>query len=298
MADNVYPHCWKSGTAPVAVIMISLNEGHNMEAVLQNLSGWAQEVFLVDSYSQDDTVDIALRHGVHVVQRKFGGFGDQWNFAMRELPVTAPWTMKLDPDERLSDELKANLLLAMQAGNCDGVSMMRRLWFMDRPLSVQQWLIRVWRTGQCRFTDVSVNEHPLVTGHVAHVGGDLVHHDSPDLDHWLEKQNRYTTAEAVIAYSGAALADTPRLLGSSLQRRMWLKKNFYRVPGRYWALFLYHWLVQGAWRAGWVGFTWARLRVLVMRLIEYKRHEIELTKRIPIKRYYGPGQPDSRVQQY
>lgn len=39
--------------------MISLNEGHNMEAVCQNLTGWAQEVFLVDSYSQDDTVDIA-----------------------------------------------------------------------------------------------------------------------------------------------------------------------------------------------------------------------------------------------
>lgn len=62
------PNPWVRGTAPVAVVMISLNEGHNMEAVLQNLAGWAQEVFLVDSYSQDDTVDIALRH---VVQRRF-----------------------------------------------------------------------------------------------------------------------------------------------------------------------------------------------------------------------------------
>ena len=100
---------WQAGVAPVAVVMISLNEGHNLEAVLQNLAGWAQEVFLVDSYSQDDTVDIALRHGVQVVQRRFRGFGDQWNFALRELPITAPWTMKLDPDERLSDELKARI---------------------------------------------------------------------------------------------------------------------------------------------------------------------------------------------
>ena len=100
---------WQPGVAPVAVVMISLNEAHNMEAVLENLKGWAQEVFLVDSYSQDETVDIALRYGVHVVQRSFRGFGDQWNFALRELPITAPWTMKLDPDERLSDELKANI---------------------------------------------------------------------------------------------------------------------------------------------------------------------------------------------
>lgn len=66
---------WQSGSAPVAVVMISLNEGHNMEAVCRNLAGWAQEVFLVDSYSQDDTVNIALRHGIHVVQRRFRGSG-------------------------------------------------------------------------------------------------------------------------------------------------------------------------------------------------------------------------------
>ena len=289
---------WQAGTAPVAVVMISLNEGHNLEAVLQNLAGWAQQVFLVDSYSQDDTVGIALRHGVQVVQRQFDGFGSQWNFALRELPITAPWTMKLDPDERLSDALKADLLTVMQKDDCEGVDMVRRLWFMGRPLPVRQSLVRLWRTGRCTFTDVSVNEHPIVQGRIAHVANEMAHHDSPDLDHWLEKQNRYTTAEAVNSFKKAEVSDTPRLLGSALQRRMWLKVNFHRVPGRYLALFLYYLLVQGAWRAGWVGITWCRLRVLVMRLIEYKRIEMELTGRLPAKRFYGPGTPDPRVKQF
>jgi hypothetical protein len=289
---------WGAGTAPVAVVMISLNEGHNMDAVLQNLAGWAQQVFLVDSYSQDDTVDIALRHGVHVVQRKFGGFGDQWNFALRGLPITAAWTMKLDPDERLSDELKADLLAVMQNGDFEGVSMLRRLWFMERPLPVRQTLVRLWRTGSCRFTDVTVNEHPIVQGRITHVTSEIAHHDSPDLDHWLEKQNRYTTAEAVSAYTHAEVSDTPRLFGTPMQRRMWLKVNFHRFPGRYWVLFLYHWLMQGAWRAGQVGLTWCLLRVLVMRLIDYKRLEMELTGHLPVARYYGPGKPDARVKQY
>jgi hypothetical protein len=278
--------------------MISLNEGHNMEAVCQNLAGWAEEVFLVDSYSQDDTADIALRHGVHMVQRPFHGFGDQWNFALRELPVTAPWTMKLDPDERLSDELKLNLLNAMKESAHEGLSLNRRLWFMARPLPVLQSLVRVWRTGRCRFTDVAVNEHPIVEGRIVHVAGEMAHHDSPDLDHWLEKQNRYTTAEAVSAYSQSPLSDTPRLMGTAFQRRMWLKKNFNRLPFRYFLLFLYHWLWQGAWCAGWVGYAWSRLRADVMRLIEYKRREMELTGRLPVKRVYGPGQPDARVRQY
>ena len=289
---------WQPGKAPVAVVLISLNEGHNMKEVFQNLAGWAQEIFLVDSYSRDETVDIALHYGAHVVQRGFRGFGDQWNFALRELPITAPWTMKLDPDERLSDELKENLLAGMQRRDCEGLSVMRRLWFMGRPLQVRQTLLRLWRTGRCRFTDVAVNEHPLVNGPKILVPGDLAHHDSPDLDHWLEKQNRYSTAEAITAYQHAPLADTPRLFGTGFQRRMWIKRNYRHVPFCYALLFLYYYFCQGAWRSGWVGYVWARLRADVLRLREYKRREMELTGRLPRIRFYGPGTPDARVRQY
>ena len=294
----VEPRQWLPGSAPVAVVMISLNEGHNMEDALVNLRGWAQEVFLVDSFSKDETVDIALRHGVHVVQRRFRDFGDQWNFALSELPITAPWTMKLDPDENLSDELKDNLRKAMQADKCDGMTMDRRLWFMGRPLPVRQTILRVWRTGRCRFTDVAVNEHPLVDGRIVKVAGEMPHHDSPDLDHWLEKQNRYTTAEALIVHQKSPLAARPKLFGTTLQRRMWFKANFHKWPGRYSLLFLYYLIFEGTWRAGWVGFAWARLRADVMRFRDYKFREMSITGRIPTRRQYGAGTPDPRVRQY
>ncbi|RYZ33892.1 MAG: glycosyltransferase [Sphingobacteriales bacterium] len=119
-----------------------------MDAVLQNLAGWAQEVFLVDSCSADDTVGIALRHGVHVVQRRFRGFGDQWNFALGELPITAPWTMKLDPDERLTYELKTSIKSLIAAGRTDAIIVQRRLWFMGAVLPISQPILRVWRTGK------------------------------------------------------------------------------------------------------------------------------------------------------
>jgi glycosyltransferase involved in cell wall biosynthesis len=289
---------WEPGIAPVAVIMISLNEDHNLQAVLSNLRGWAQEVFLVDSFSKDTTVNVALQHGVHVVQRQFRGFGDQWNFAISKLPIAAPWTMKLDPDERLDNVAKARLIEVMQRGNCDGISMTRRLWFMGRPLPARHKLIRLWRTGNCRFTDVIVNEHPIIKGRVTHVDAEIAHHDSPDLDHWLEKQNRYTTAEAVMLYQGSALADKPRLLGNPLQRRMWLKAQYHHLPFRHVMFFAYCYAVTGAWRSGWVGYAWARLRADVMRLIDYKKREIELTGRLPQRRPYGAGAPDPRVPQY
>jgi glycosyltransferase involved in cell wall biosynthesis len=295
-STNAQP--WSPGRTPVAVVMITLNEGHNMEAVLENLAGWAQQVFVVDSFSKDGTVDIALRHGVHVVQRRFRGFGDQWNFALTDLPITAPWTMKLDPDERLSDSLKANLDAAIRRGDAAGLTLNRRLWFMGQRLPMEQTILRLWPTGTCKFTDVSVNEYPVVQGPVTHVSGEMMHLDSPDMEHWIDKQNRYTTAEAWVRYAGLAFADTPRFFGTPLQRQMWLKKNFFRLPLRYCLLFLYYWLVKGTWRAGYAGRAWARSRADVMRSIEYKFMEMRLTGRGPARRPQGAGEPDARVPQY
>lgn len=285
-------------TVPISVVMISLNEAHNMEDVLLNLQGWAQQVFLVDSYSSDATVDIALKHGVHVVQRRFNGFGEQWNFALANLPISTPWTMKLDPDERLSDALKEQIRTAIADDNADAISFDRRLWFMTRPLPVRQSVLRVWRSGRCSFTDARVNEQPIVEGRILHVKGDLEHHDSPDLEHWLDKQNRYTSAEAVSTHERRRTAVDARLFGNALQRRMWIKKHYMKFPLRYFALFLYHYLVLGAWRAGWVGYAWSRMRCDVYRLWEYKLREIRISGRLPMRRPGAQGTPDARVRQF
>lgn len=281
---------------PVAVVMITLNEGHNLNDVLENLRGWAQEVFVVDSYSADNTVDIALRHGAHVIQRPFKGFGDQWNYALG-LPISAPWTMKLDPDERLTDELKCSISAALAENSAEGLIVQRRLWFMGKVLPVCQPILRLWRTGRCRFTDVAVNEHPIVEGRLVEVDGYLEHRDSPDLHHWLTKQNRYTTEEAISQFQGRALAATPKINGSALERRMWLKKHFWRFPGRFFFLFSYHYLSLGAWRAGRVGWMWAHLRTEVYRLWEYKRYELDILKHLPGRIPTHRGNPDPRVTQ-
>jgi len=278
--------------------MITLNEAHNLEAALDNIQGWAEQVFIVDSYSSDRTVDIALRRGVHVVQRAFLGFGDQWNFAVQKLPITSVWTMKLDPDERLSDEVIVSIGNALEVEEADAFTVTRRLWFMGRPLPICQSLIRIWRTGACKFTDVLVNEHPVVDGKVEALTGYLEHHDSPDLQHWYHKQNKYTSAEAITSYRGLELAAEPRIFGTSIERRMWLKKNFFRMPFRYSALFIYNYFIKGTWRVGRVGYIWSKLRVEVYRAREYKLFEMRSTGREPQELSRGAGEPDLRVRQY
>ncbi len=262
----------------LAIVMISLNEAHNMEAVLENISDIADEVFLLDSYSKDQTVEIALKHGVKVYQRKFVGFGDQWDYAVNQLPITSEWTMKLDPDERFTDTLKANLLKALDEKKDGTLSVTRRLWFLGKPMPVKQKILRVWRTGMCSFGDVLINEHPIADGENSLLEGDLEHHDSPSLDHWIAKQNKYSTAEAKIIHENLNLSTEPNLFGSGLERRMFLKKIYRHIPGRHLLMFMYCFVIMGAWKAGKTGFHWAMLRVWLFRVIEIKLDHMRRSK--------------------
>jgi len=293
---NTIINKWTPGNVDISVILITLNEGHNLEKVLHNLNGWAKEVYILDSFSIDNTVDIALDYGVKIFQRKFDGFGNQWNAALNFLPIRTKWVMKLDPDELLSINLKSSIEKALLAGNFSGIIIKRRLWFLNKPLPVIQKILRIWRNNTCRFTDVSVNEHPIVEGKIIKINGYLEHFDSPSLDHWITKQNEYTTKEAENQFLKFNQGFTPRIFGNNNQRMAWLKKNFWKFPFRYQILFLYHYFYLGSFMAGKVGLIWSHLRVEVYRSWEYKFLEMRLKNNIYEKYPKSPGKPDSRVK--
>ncbi len=281
---------------PVTVIMLSLNEEYNLPDAIENVKDWAEEIFIFDSCSTDRTVDIALDLGVKIVQRPFTNFGDQWNVALEKLPVKTTWTFKLDPDERLTPELKEEIRSLLQGETKhSGYSMDRRLWFMGKPLHVMSPVLRLWRTGKCRFSDVIVNEHPLIDGPIGKLRGVMEHHDSPDLHHWMDKQNRYTTMLAIQKARGGKLSAEPRLFGTSLERRMFFIRLFFRLPFRYQLQMIHELFGRGAWRDGRVGWDWARLRVESRRLRELKVKEIEMTGRIPELPKAPHGNYDPRI---
>jgi len=282
---------------PITVLCITLNEAHNLNDFFDNVCNWAQRVVVLDSFSADKTVDICLKRNVEVYQRKFTGFGDQWNFIVEHFSDETPWIIKLDPDERLTDQLKLQIEKNISKNEFDAFELRRRLFFMGSELPIEQNILRIWKSGYCRFSDVLVNEYPIVDGKCKLLDGTLRHVDSPNLDHWLSKQNRYTTAEAITKKQGLPLSEAPLFWGTPLQRRMWLKKYFYKVPGRYLIMYLYLVMSYRLWRCGKVGFIWAFCRVLVLRLVDYKHFEMGI-KPYTHTNTYSIGYPDRRVKQF
>ena len=265
---------FKKGKTSIAVVMITLNEGHNLIDAINQLNNWASEVFVLDSFSTDNTIDILKKYHITYKQRRFTNFGDQWNYALKCFDIKSQFTMKLDPDERLTKELKNLITENLKKENYDGYSFDRILHFMEKELPISQEVIRIWRTGKAKFTDVLVNETPIIKGNVFKLSGKLLHMDSPNLDHWYAKQNLYTSSEALAKFQNKDLPFKPMLFGNNDNRKMWIKKNFSNIPFRFILLFLYYYLLKGLFTAGKEGFIWSHLRSEVMRMREYKFFEL------------------------
>ena len=94
---------------PVAVIIITYNEEINLPFALKSVCNWASQVFVVDSFSTDKTVEISTKLGAEVYKHTFEGYTEQRNWALKNLPIKTEWVLFLDADEYLSEPLKEEI---------------------------------------------------------------------------------------------------------------------------------------------------------------------------------------------
>ena len=261
----------------LSVIFITKNEEFHIGNAIDNVKDIAEEIFVVDSGSTDKTVEIAESKGANVLFHAFEGFGKQWNWALDNCPVKTAWTMKMDPDERVSDELKMEIRKVIgDAKPLDAYQFSLLVHFMGRPVKTRShYFTRLWKTGCGRFSDVRVNEHFLIKGQMGRLKGKLLHLDSRNLAHWLMKQNMYSTQAAIARSKSDAFSTKGKIFGNALERRILLMQVFDHTPFRYFLIFWFYFLFTGAWRSGIDGWRWAQMRVFVHRLFEYKRVELK-----------------------
>src|ERR1700691_5590689 len=123
-----------AGKLPVSVIIPVRNEAKNLPRCLQALRD-VGEVFVIDSQSADDTVEIARSYGAQVVQFHYqGGWPKKRQWAMNTLPFAYEWILLVDADEVLTPELANEIRLAMQNPAVDGYYVRLRIWFLGRML--------------------------------------------------------------------------------------------------------------------------------------------------------------------
>src|SRR5919202_6910494 len=115
--------------APLSVLVPTLDEELNLPACLDSVA-WADEVFVVDSFSSDGTLEIARQCGANVVQRTFESYSRQKNWALETLPFRNEWVLILDADERVTPELRNEIGAVVADPSADGYYVNRKFIFL------------------------------------------------------------------------------------------------------------------------------------------------------------------------
>lgn len=182
----------------LSLVLITKNAALQLDACLESARGLVDEIVVVDSGSEDDTLAIAARHGARVVTQTFLGFGPQKRFAVED--ARHDWVLCLDADERLTPELAHAIRAALANPLHPAYRFARRNRFFGRYLrhgeAYPDWCVRLFDRRRAQWSEDTVHEKVVVDGTVGTLDGDLLHDSAENLADYLNKQNRYTDMQA------------------------------------------------------------------------------------------------------
>lgn len=275
-----------SPRVPVSVLIPIKNEAANLPRCLACVS-WADEIVVVDSQSDDGSIEIAEKHGARVMQFEFNGiWPKKKNWALENVPFRNDWVLILDADEVLPPGAEEEFASAIaQAGPIAGYWINRRFMFMGRWLQhayYPNWNLRLFRHSLGRYEkltdaptesgDNEVHEHVIVRGPTARLRCQLDHYAFPSVEVFIEKHNRYSNWEARVAVENYLAASSGKL--EVVDRRRRLKLLSHRLPFRPLLRFLYIYIWQKGFLDGREGYYFARLHATYEFLCVAKTYQL------------------------
>ena len=181
----------------LSVILITLNEADNIRDCLDSVA-WADEIIVLDSGSQDNTVELCRQYTDHIYQTDWPGFGPQKNRALDK--ATGDWVLSIDADERVTEALRIEIQQAITTTEYPAYRLPRRSNYCGRFMQHGGWwpdpVIRLFRRGAGRFNNVLVHERLEINDPIGDLKNPLLHYTFRSLDDVVDTMNRYSSAGA------------------------------------------------------------------------------------------------------
>jgi hypothetical protein len=193
----------------------------------------------------DGTVRCAERYGAHVLFHPFENHPKQWDYALKAFKITTPWTIGLDADQIVSEELYKKLLNFSSSSispEVNSIYFNRKNYFKGRWIKhggyFPKYLLKMFRTG-IGYSDLNENmDHRFIVPGKTLIWNDgyLVEDNTKEnrISFWIEKHNRYSEQIAVeelerqLHIRQQTLA--PKIFGSPDEKIAYLKSYWWRMP--------------------------------------------------------------------
>lgn len=276
----------------LSVIILTYNEEIHIRRCLENIIPIAKEIFIIDSFSTDRTLDIVKEYEkVKILQHQWpGNQASQFNWALKHLTIHTQWVLRLDADEYLLPDLIAELCekLPLLPMDVNGLIFNRRHIFMDKWMKRGIYpvkLLRIFRYGKGMCEQRLMDEHiQLTEGRTVEFEHDFCYHNLNNLSWFCHKHVNYAIREAVdlldieLDLTGVAESDENKQISKQAQKKRMKKHQYVKQPlfWRAFAYFCYRYFLKGACLDGKVGFIWTFLQGWWYRtLVDAKVFEIK-----------------------
>jgi glycosyltransferase involved in cell wall biosynthesis len=236
----------------ITPLILTYNEAPNIGRILERLT-WARDIVIVDSFSDDDTVEIASSFPqVRVFQRAFDSHRNQWEFGLRETGIETPWVLALDADYVVTNEALAELKELRPDAETTGYRARFTYCINGKRLhsGIYPPVTVLYRREAAAYVQDGHTQRLVVDGPVEELRATLLHDDRKPLRRWLNSQARYADLEAA-----KLMTTSPEALNFKDRLRLWLVV----APA---ATLFYCLFVRLGIFDGWAGFYYAFQRSL------------------------------------
>jgi glycosyltransferase involved in cell wall biosynthesis len=270
---------------PITVIILTYNEEKNIEECLKSIHGFFEEIFIVDSFSTDKTIEIAKKYTDKIYQHEFENYSSQRNWALNNLPIRTEWVLNLDADHRVTKELIDELKEIFSKGlekNFNGFLISRKTIFMGKWIKygghypVYHAILFRKNSGRCekRLYD----QHFVVNGKLRKLKGDVIDIVADSIDKFISKHIKWAYLEAKEQMIKREKDIKPSLFGNPIQKRRFFREIYNKFPLfiRPFLYFIYRYFLRFGFLDGIEGLIFHFLHALWYRfIVDVKIYELK-----------------------
>jgi hypothetical protein len=187
------------------VIILTYNEAANIADCIESVR-FADHILIFDSFSADNTVELAQGMGAQVIQHRFENYASQRNAALGAAQGQADWVLFVDADERVTPELATEVRAAIQKAGYAGWRIPRHNYIFGKLTLGAGWYpdyqTRLLRLGAAHYDPVrQVHELVILDGEEGTLTEPFIHYNYRDMHQFAAKQRQYTAYDAQILHT-------------------------------------------------------------------------------------------------
>ena len=282
----------------ITAIILTYNEEKHIERCLLSIKDLAKRIVIIDSFSNDNTLNILKKYDVEILQNKFINQSKQLNWGLENSNIKTEWMLRLDADEIVTKSLieKVSEDLKNYSSNISGITVNRKLIFLKKNISFggvfPHHTLRFWRNGKGKCEEAWVDEHIIVDGEVVHINEDIIDENLNNLKWWINKHKSYAIREAInfllmkenSKNNNSKINDLPQF-----NKKKMKLKFYYNFPPilRPILLFLYSYFLRLGFLDSWQGLVFHFLQGFWYRLLVdlniLRLHKIMKEKNLTLK---------------